>query len=123
MPSLGNDLAVDGASLLDVLQRCGDWKPETDAKLEALFNLLAKQHPNDKVIVFTQFADTARYLERQLRARSIQRLAGVTGGNENPTGYAWWFSSVSSQKHDQIAPEQELRVLIATDVLSEGQNL
>ena len=121
--SLGKDLNADAISLSNVLRRCGDWKPETDAKLEALFALLAKQHPNNKVIVFTQFADTVRYLEAQLRARGLQRLAGVTGGDENPTGYAWRFSPVSNQKRDRIPPDQELRVLIATDVLSEGQNL
>ena len=121
--SLGTDLNADAISLSNVLRRCGDWKPETDAKLEALFALLAKQHPNNKVIVFTQFADTVRYLEAQLRARGLQRLAGVTGGDENPTGYAWRFSPVSNQKRDRIPPDQELRVLIATDVLSEGQNL
>ena len=123
VPSLGTDLNADAISLSNVLRRCGDWKPETDAKLEALFALLAKQHPNNKVIVFTQFADTVRYLEAQLRARGLQRLAGVTGGDENPTGYAWRFSPVSNQKRDRIPPDQELRVLIATDVLSEGQNL
>src|SRR5262249_50272445 len=119
---LAKDLAADGTSLLGVLERCGDWKPETDAKLEALFNLLGKKHPTDKVIVFTQFADTARYLKQQLRARGIKRLAGVTGDDENPTSYAWRFSPISSQKRDQIRPEQELRVLVSTDVLSEGQN-
>lgn len=123
VPSLGKDLATDAASLSNVLKRCGDWKPETDAKLDALFALLTKQHPNDKIIVFTQFADTVRYLEAQLRARGVQRLAGVTGSDENPTGYAWRFSPVSNHKRDQISPDQELRILIATDVLSEGQNL
>ena len=123
VPSLGTDLNADAISLSKVLRRCGDWKPEADAKLEALFGLISKQHPNDKVIVFTQFADTVRYLEVQLRARGLQRLAGVTGGDENPTGYAWRFSPGSNQKRDQIPADQELRVLISTDVLSEGQNL
>ena len=123
VPSLGTDLNADAISLLNVLRRCGDWRPETDAKLEALFALLANQHPDKKVIVFTQFADTVRYLEAQLQARGVQRLAGVTGGDENPTGYAWRFSPASNQKRDRIPPDQELRVLIATDVLSEGQNL
>ena len=123
VPSLGTDLNADAISLLNVLRRCGDWRPETDAKLEALFALLAKQHPDKKVIVFTQFADTVRYLETQLRARGVQRLAGVTGGDDNPTGYAWRFSPTSNLKRDRIPPDQELRVLVATDVLSEGQNL
>ncbi len=123
VPSLGKDLSADADSLLDVLRRCGDWKPESDAKLDALFTLLSKDHPNEKVIVFTQFADTVRYLEAQLCARGLKRLSGVTGEDEDPTGYAWRFSPESNNKRDQITAEQELRVLVATDVLSEGQNL
>lgn len=121
--SLAKDLADDAASLLDVLTRCGDWNPDRDAKLDALQKLLTKRHPNEKVIVFTQFADTVRYLEAQLRKRGLSRLAGVTGEAEDPTSYAWRFSPVSNNKRDRVAPDQELRVLLATDVLSEGQNL
>ena len=53
----------------------------------------------------------------------VQRLAGVTGGDADPTRYVWRFSPASNGKRDAIATEDELRVLIATDVLSEGQNL
>ncbi len=41
----------------------------------------------------------------------------------NPTALAWRFSPVSNEKRSSVAPDDELRVLIATDVLSEGQNL
>jgi superfamily II DNA or RNA helicase len=123
VPSLAKDLGADAASLIDVLKRCGDWKPEGDAKLNAFFFLLTKQHASEKVLAFTQFADTVRYLETQLRARGLQRVAGVTGDSDDPTGYAWRFSPESNQKRARVAPEDELRVLIATDVLSEGQNL
>jgi superfamily II DNA/RNA helicase len=123
VPLLAKDLSADAASLIDVLQRCGDWKPEADAKLNALFALLTKQHPSEKVLVFTQFADTVRYLETQLRAREVRRIAGVTGDSDDPTSYAWQFSPESNQKRGQITSAEELRVLIATDVLSEGQNL
>jgi len=121
--SLGKDLADDAQNLLSVLTNCGDWKPDSDAKLDALLKLLTKKHPDEKVIIFTQFADTVRYLEAQLRARGVKRMAGVTGADENPTGLAWRFSPVSNNKRDQVAPDEELRVLVATDVLSEGQNL
>ena len=126
--SLRKDLDDDAASLLKVLTGCGDWKPDTDAKLDALFNLLTKKHVKEKVIVFTQFADTVRYLETQLRARGLQQFAGVTGEDQDPTGYAWRFSP-NSNRHETnktnpaFRPENELRVLLATDVLSEGQNL
>ena len=121
--SLGNDLRSDAISLIQVLQRSGEWLPQQDAKLDALFRLLTKQHPQEKVIVFTQFADTVRYLERQLTTRGLKAAAGVSGESFDPTGYAWRFSPASNGKRLQIDPTDELRVLLATDVLSEGQNL
>ena len=121
--SLDRDLAQDASALLDVLKRCGDWDPVKDKKLEALHTLLTKKHASEKVIVFTQFADTVRYLEGQLRGRGLSRLAGVTGEAEDPTSFAWRFSPVSNNKRDRVNAGDELRVLIATDVLSEGQNL
>ena len=120
---LAEDLRADAASLLAILTRGGDWRAERDAKLDALHQLLTQTHPNDKVLVFTQFADTVRYLATQLRARGVQQLAGVTGGDADPTQYAWRFSPESNGQRAQIAAGDELRVLIATDVLSEGQNL
>lgn len=121
--TLAKDLADDAASLLAVLARNGDWNPDKDAKLEALHDLLIKRHPSEKVIVFTQFADTVRYLEAQLLARNVDRLAGVTGETEDPTSFAWRFSPVSNNKRDRVSADMDLRVLLATDVLSEGQNL
>jgi len=121
--SLAKDLSDDASSLLSVLTRCGEWRPEKDTKLDALHELLTKRHPKEKIIVFTQFADTLRYLEEQLRGRGVERLAGVTGQAEDPTSYAWRFSPVSNDKRERVSAEQELRILLATDVLSEGQNL
>ncbi len=108
--------------------QCGQWNPDKDAKLTALFRLLAQVHPQDKVLVFTQFADTVRYLAGQQKAWGVPALEGVTGDSPDPTGLAWRFSPKSNEKDDPekrdfIRPEDELRVLIATDVLSEGQNL
>lgn len=128
LESLAKDLRADGMSLLKVLTRCGEWNPANDAKLNALATLLTETHPKEKAIIFTQFADTVRYLEAHLRDRGVKRIAGVTGESEDPTGYAWRFSPTSN-RHDSnksnpaFLPENELRVLLATDVLSEGQNL
>lgn len=121
--SLATDLQKDATSLLQVLKQAGEWNPAQDAKLNALHNLLTKKHPTEKVIVFTQFADTVRYLSRELRQLGVKAIAGVTGESEDPTTCAWRFSPVSNNKRDSIAPHDELRVLVATDVLSEGQNL
>jgi len=120
---LAQHLRSDAKKLLRILKENGDWDPERDAKLAALVTLLGQTHFADKVLVFTQFADTVRYLDAQLRARGFQDHAGVWGGTANPTDLAWRFSPVSNNKRDRVSPSQELRVLIATDILSEGQNL
>jgi SNF2 family DNA or RNA helicase len=120
---LAADLREDVGSLLRVLALCGDWDAGKDAKLAALVKLLSDKHAHDKVLVFTQFADTVDYLETQLRNRGLERVSGVTGEAENPTAFAWRFSPLSNDKRGAVAPDEELRVLIATDVLSEGQNL
>lgn len=120
-PALADDLRSDARTLIEVLDRCGEWDPDADAKLDALIHLIAREHAHDKVLVFTGFADTARYLAEQLAARGIGAVAAVTGASADPTGLAWRFSPRSNGK--AIAPEDQLRVLIATDVLSEGQNL
>jgi superfamily II DNA or RNA helicase len=123
VPELGESLLKDAQVLFSVLEKCGDWNPDEDAKLDSLYSLLTKTHPQEKVLVFTQFADTVRYLEAELKKRGVAALEGVTGDSSDPTGLAWRFSPVSNEKRDVVSPQDELRVLIATDVLSEGQNL
>jgi superfamily II DNA/RNA helicase len=92
-----------------------------DAKLGALVELLQQQHPTDKVLIFTQFADTARYLARALEEQGIQQVGLATGQSADPTALAWQFSPISNEK--PMPASEQLRVLVATDVLSEGQNL
>ncbi len=121
--NLKKDLRQDTQKLQNLLQQVGGWQAQQDQKLSALIDLLTQHHPAEKVLVFTQFADTVHYLTEQLKAYGIPAIEGVTGSSENPTEYAWRFSPISNNQRNQVTPEQELRVLVATDVLSEGQNL
>lgn len=122
-PKLKKHLGEDCTALTGVMASNGVWEPDRDAKLDALWKLLTSTHPADKVLVFSQFADTVRYLEAELTKRGLKQMAAVTGGTEQPTEIAWQFSPVSNGKRDDIPAQQELRVLISTDILSEGQNL
>lgn len=121
--SLAEDLRKDAAALMDVLKHAGGWDVDQDTKLKALLALLTKQHPGDKILVFSQFADTVEYLEEQLEARGLTAIAAVTGATDDPTAVAYRFSPVSNERRDRIDPGDELRVVLTTDVLSEGQNL
>jgi superfamily II DNA or RNA helicase len=120
---LAAELLRDARSLLDVARFCGPWNAAADAKLNALVDLLSVKHPNEKVVVFTQFADTVDYLVPQLQQRGITQIAGVTGGSANPTALAHRFSPRSNGIANMLDSANELRVIITTDVLSEGQNL
>ena len=121
--ALAKDLQKDIQSLMRVLKKADGWDPKRDMKLQALINLLAKRHADDKVIVFSQFADTVNYLAEQLKAAGLKAIEGVTGDTEDPTAVAYRFSPMSNGKRQAILQEKELRVVLATDVLSEGQNL
>jgi hypothetical protein len=137
-----HDLAEDR----DRLQRLADGAekvtPDRDAKLESLKAMLEHKWDspindgNRKVIVFTAFADTAVYLYDQLHqwAKDKGIESGLlTGGNENRSTLGHTrtkqadiltaFAPVAKQRPDEFAHEGNLDLLIATDCISEGQNL
>jgi len=120
-PDLTVLLAHDVKLLREILECGRDWTPHSDPKLLALRDLLGTVHPDEKVLVFTQYADTARYLARQLGPVFGAQLESVTSGSGNATAIAQRFSPKSNNIFRQLP--DELRVLITTDVLSEGQNL
>lgn len=120
-PELAHALRADAEALHGVLAKAGMWDPDHDAKLAALTALLGQRHRKDKVLVFTQFADTAIYLGEQLAKRGVNNLAVVTNQTSDPVALARCFSP--STNGGLRNGETELRVLIATDVLAEGQNL
>jgi superfamily II DNA or RNA helicase len=120
-PRLGADLLADSQALIQIFDRCTIWNPQKDSKLQALKALVSQKHKTEKILVFSQFSDTVNYLSEQLIDAGIKRVAAATGDSENVTDLAYRFSPQSNKK--VIAPDQELRVLVATDVLSEGQNL
>ena len=121
LPKLTKHLREDNAALGEILKLAGEWDAAKDAKLARLLKLLSKTHPDQKVLVFSQFADTVYFLERELKHRQVAHLGAATGQSQDPTELARRFSP----KSNAYTPKKgdELRVLIATDVLSEGQNL
>ena len=137
------DLIEDRNRLATMAAAAREVDPERDAKLAALRALieekcLAPINPgNRKVIVFTAFADTARYLYEQLAPWAKATLgvesALVTGTGGNRTtlkglrkdlaSILTAFSPRSKERPEELGGEGELDLLIATDCISEGQNL
>ncbi len=121
--ALQKKLISDSKEIIKILTIAKDWNPDNDRQLNALHKLLTDTHSKEKVLVFTQFADTAYYLTEQLKKRGLDKIESVTGNDESPTEKAHRFSPFSNSKPEITNANRELRVLIATDVLSEGQNL
>lgn len=118
-------LTEDSVKLNQILKLVPQWQAEKDRKLQALYDLVQVKHATQKLLVFTQFSDTAKYLYQQLSLKGIKQIACVTGDSENPTAMAQRFSPRSNYiGANEFTPiHDELRILITTDVLSEGQNL
>ena len=121
-----------------------DITPEHDSKLQILIADLKEKfaHPinpgNKKVLIFTAFADTAEYLYDQLaeriKADTGMNVALITGNTEGkctiprfPLSFnniLTYFSPISKDKASlKQALDEDIDVLIATDCISEGQNL
>jgi hypothetical protein len=118
---LAEDLAQDTQTLSELLRSQGPWDPAHDQKLLALRKLITQTHSKDKALIFTQFADTARYLAREVRKAGVTHVEVATGASADPYALACRFSPKSNNK--TVSKADEVRVLICTDVLSEGQNL
>ena len=113
---------------MSFLEEAKKFEPRHDDKLKKLIRLLkSKDLEGEKVLIFTEFADTARYLFQQLTEAGIQGVAQVdsaTKGNraEILQRFSPYYNGTNSAKLRQQGKE-EIRVLLSTDVLSEGLNL
>jgi DNA replication protein DnaC len=122
---LRDDLASDAESISTLLAAFGPVDHTTDSKIDALVKLLTITHPDEKVLIFSEYKDTVEYVAEALIQRDVRSVAGVSGQTDNPTRLAHRFSPKSNRRllGDSANIDDEIRVLVSTDVLSEGQNL
>ena len=141
------NLQRDQAILNDLLEQFNRIKPENDLKLISLAKIIENkiENPindgNKKVIIFSAFADTANYIYTNL-APIIKDKYGlesalVTGSGQNKCTLKTstdfnellsLFSPMSKRGKEvvdemKIKGEKQIDILIATDCISEGQNL
>ena len=104
------------------------FEPKHDDKLQKLVRLLkSKELAGAKVLIFTEFADTARYLKRRLEENGIEGIEQVDSATQASRTdviqrFAPYYNGLSSEQLTQSG-RREIRILISTDVLSEGLNL
>ena len=121
---------IDVSADRDILAACADalgkLDAESDPKLVLLQRLLADV-PSDKVIVFSAFADTVRYLDEHLPApidgRGRVTVIGAETDPDQRTAMLARFCPETVVRPGYAPPDGEVDLLLSNDVLSEGQNL
>ena len=119
------DTMMDMDTLSRFIEDMMEFKSENDDKIRELKRILTEDaHIRDKkVIVFTEYRSTAMYIYRELQKAGFTGLFeidGQTSGNRHNMirSFAPYYNGSSSAE-----TENEIRILIATDVLAEGLNL
>ena len=144
MNTLGwkEDLRADLAVAREIMKEMERVTPEHDQKLQDLKQFIKNKvdnqinEGNKKVLVFTAFADTANYLYKNLVEYTKYELgletAKLTGTGKNEctlnidtqfNNLLIHFSPIAKERSAKYAGEKEIDVLVATDCISEGQNL
>lgn len=135
-PQIASDRRIpDGATLIDdasahrdgvatLLRRLGSQSDPDDARAAAVLDVM-REHPSSRIVVFAEYAATVEALYRRLVGRGgvamlTARGGMVAGGRVSRRDLLAQFAPGG----DRTVPEaRRVRVLIATDLLSEGVNL
>ncbi|MDD9995865.1 MAG: phospholipase D-like domain-containing protein [Dehalococcoidia bacterium] len=120
------DLDADYEVLESILGRVKDIGPEDDDKLRALREFLARPEVGTgKVLIFSEAETTVEYLYRELNPDGdLAHIARLTGSTSNVAeSVVKRFSPTWNLGPRESLPGPEIQVLLATDVVSEGQNL
>ena len=120
------DLDADFAVLSDIRARIADITAADDDKLRALRELLERPEvASGKVLIFSEAETTVEYLYSELNPSgedpTIARLTGSTRGSAQQIIQR--FAPKANAMRNGRRPRNEIRVLLATDIVSEGQNL
>lgn len=137
-----SDLQSDKEALIDLYNTAASVTPDRDAKIAEVKKCILRKvtNPintnNKKVLIFTAFADTAEYLYYNLKPwcreelnMNIALVAGskshTTFGRNDYSNILTNFSPISKNRCrvTSMPQDNEIDVLIATDCISEGQNL
>jgi hypothetical protein len=119
---------LDLDQIVQFLTEARKFDPRHDDKLQKLIRLLkSKELTDQKILIFSEFADTARYLQAELEKADIDGVAQVDSATKANRAdviqsFSPYYNGNSSAELARTG-RTETRILISTDVLSEGLNL
>ena len=137
-------LQKDADTLELLILMIADITPEHDTKLQELYKLISQkiENPinpgNKKVLIFTAFSDTAEYLYDNVNRYVMEKyslntgmISGTVDGKTTLKNFKATFNNILtcfspvSKDRDILMPgsKKDIDILIATDCISEGQNL
>ncbi len=129
VPKMLHECYSDLNQLADFLKEAARFKPSHDDKLQTLGKLLKKDPvlSRHKVLIFTEFKDTAQYLKRELIAAGISGVEEIDSSSTSDRGalirrFSPYYNGTTPAEL-AAKRQDEIRILISTDVLSEGLNL
>lgn len=120
---LKNDIENDIETFEKIEGLINRISPKTDDKLHKLQKLLDTKYHGKKVLVFTEFTATAKYLNRELKWKGVKEQVDSTTGNIIECARRFDPDNNPPSRNAKPKKSEEISLLISTDVLSEGVNL
>lgn len=129
------DVSEDLVALKEMRKMAREYltEDEEDDKVEELRNLIKTDLKDEKILIFTQYVPTAEYLFEKLTDESAKETTGRVKGDGRRIGYVYGGDKFDENLVNRFSPnsqnyqiglgEEEIDILIASDVLSVGQNL
>ena len=125
VPRLRRDIEHDVALLREMLELVEPITPAGDAKLQTLQSRLTTPPlAGHKILVFTQYADTAQYLYDNLNPHNARSdIEVIYSGDKSKARVVGRFAPQANPEYAFQPGDTEITLLVATDVLAEGLNL
>lgn len=127
--ALRSDILHDLSILREMYELVKPINPDQDDKLQTLITWLNSdkkfERPlnSHKCLIFTSYADTARYLYENLNPNKDPRIEVIFGNDKDKANLVGRFSPKANPEQKPKDGQLEINLMIATDVLSEGLNL
>lgn len=121
-------IETDKENLNNIIEMIEDIDHERDVKLQTLFDHIRHEYRKNKkrkILIFTQFKDTARYIYKHLIDNNLGVVSEIDSKNNQNNKKEKVVAQFAPMANPELFdPEKpEINILVSTDILSEGQNL